>query len=186
MSVATAYNPRIMSSHSSAGPSRQQAEQRQRRARGLRIGIVAARFNDFIVTPLVDGALELLLAHGAARGNVSVWRVPGAFELAVAARRLARSGRFHAVIALGAVIRGDTPHFDFVAGECAAGLSRVALDTGVPVIFGVLTTDTEKQARERAGGRRGNKGADAAMTAIDMVHLLRSMPRAAGRGTGGQ
>lgn len=186
MSVATAYNPRTMSRHTSAGSSRQHALQRQRRARGLRIGIVAACFNDFIVTPLVEGAVELLLAHGAARSNVPVWRVPGAFELALAAQRLARSGRFHAILALGAVIRGDTPHFDFVAGECAAGLSRVALDTGVPVIFGVLTTDTEKQARERAGGRHGNKGADAAMTAIDMVHLLRSMPRAAGRGSGGQ
>lgn len=172
-----------MSRHSSVGSSRQQADQRQRRARGLRVGIVAGRFNDFIVAPLLEGAVELLLAHGAARRDVAVWRVPGAFELPLAAQRLARSGRFDAVIALGAVIRGDTPHFDFVAGECAAGLMRASLDTGVPVIFGVLTTDTEKQARARAGGRHGNKGAEAALTAIDMVQLLRDMP-AARRGAG--
>ena len=103
-------------------------------------------------------------------------RVPGAFELPLVAQKLAASGRFDAVIALGAVIRGDTPHFDFVAGECAAGLARVALDTGVPVIFGVLTTDTVEQASDRAGGKHGNKGADAALTAIEMVRLLRDLP----------
>jgi 6,7-dimethyl-8-ribityllumazine synthase len=146
------------------------------RARGLRVGIVAGRFNDFIVAPLIDGAVGQLAEQGALAKDVQVWRVPGAFELPLAAQKLAAGGHFDAVVALGAVIRGDTPHFDYVAGECAAGLTRVALDTGVPVIFGVLTTDTERQARDRAGGKLGNKGAEAAMTAIDMVHLLRGMP----------
>ncbi len=165
-----------MSRHSSTGAARQREGGRAKRARGLRVGIIAGRFNAFIVEPLLQGAVELLLEHGAARSDVRSWHVPGAFELPLAAQRLARSGRFDAIIVLGAVIRGDTPHFDFVAGECAAGVARVALDTGVPVIFGVLTTDTEQQARARAGGRHGNKGAEAALTAIDMVHVLRDMP----------
>lgn len=170
-----------MSRHSPHAAQAQPSPATGRRARGLRVGIVAGRFNDFIVEPLVEGAVALLGGQGAAAKDVRVWRVPGAFELPLAAQKLAVSGRFDAVIALGAVIRGDTPHFDYVAGECAAGLSRVALDTGVPVIFGVLTTDTERQARDRAGGRLGNKGAEAALTAIDMVHLLRDMPSPARR-----
>ena len=165
-----------MSKHSSVSAEHQQAGQNERHAQGLRVAIVAGRFNDFIVEPLLSGAVELLEQHGAQRDAIKVLRVPGAFELPLVAQKLAASGRFDAVIALGAVIRGDTPHFDFVAGECAAGLARVALDTGVPVIFGVLTTDTVEQASDRAGGKHGNKGADAALTAIEMVRLLRDLP----------
>ena len=164
-----------MSKHSSVSAQHQQAAQSERQAAGLRVAIIAGRFNDFIVEPLLNGAVELLVQHGAQRDAVQVLRVPGAFELPLVAQKLAASGRFDAVIALGAVIRGDTPHFDFVAGECAAGLARVALDTGVPVIFGVLTTDTVEQASDRAGGKHGNKGAEAALTAIEMVQLLRDL-----------
>jgi 6,7-dimethyl-8-ribityllumazine synthase len=145
------------------------------RANGLRIAIAAARFNDFIVGPLLRGALDALARNGAAPGDITVARVPGAFELPLVARSMALSKRFDAVIALGAVIRGDTPHFDYVAGECAAGLTRVALDSGVPIIFGVLTTDSVEQANDRAGGKEGNKGADAALTAVEMVSLLRKL-----------
>jgi 6,7-dimethyl-8-ribityllumazine synthase len=165
-----------MSKHSSVSAEHQQAVQGERQAQGLRVAVIAGRFNDFIVEPLVTGAVGLLEQHGAQRDAIKVLRVPGAFELPLVAQKLAASGRFDAVIALGAVIRGDTPHFDFVAGECAAGLARVALDTGVPVIFGVLTTDTVEQASDRAGGKHGNKGAEAALTAIEMVRLLRELP----------
>ena len=165
-----------MSRHSSVSAEHRQAVQNERHAQGLRVAIIAGRFNDFIVEPLLSGAVELLEQHGAQRDAIKVLRVPGAFELPLVAQKLAASGRFDAVIALGAVIRGDTPHFDFVAGECAAGLARVALDTGVPVIFGVLTTDTVEQASDRAGGKHGNKGADAALTAIEIVRLLRDLP----------
>ncbi|MDE2305046.1 MAG: 6,7-dimethyl-8-ribityllumazine synthase [Gammaproteobacteria bacterium] len=144
--------------------------------RDLRIACVAARFNDFVVQPLLGGALDALARHGVAAQNILVARVPGAFEIPVVASRLAASGRFDAVIALGAVIRGDTPHFDYVAGECAAGLAEVALRTGVPIAFGVLTTDTVEQAMDRCGGKDGNKGADAALTAIETVSLLRKLP----------
>ena len=145
------------------------------RARGLRVGIVAGRFNDFIVAPLIDGAVGQLAELGALAKDVQVWRVPGAFELPLAAQKLAAGGHFDAVVALGAVIRGDTPHFDYVAGECAAGLTRVALDTGVPVIFGVLTTDTLEQSIHRAGAKHGNKGAEAALAAIEQARLLRAL-----------
>jgi 6,7-dimethyl-8-ribityllumazine synthase len=145
------------------------------RAAGLKFAIVAARFNDFVVEPLLRGALDALGRNGADAHAVSVVRVPGAFELPLIVRRLALSKRFDAIIALGAVIRGDTPHFDYVAGECAAGLTRVALDTGLPIVFGVLTTDNVEQATARAGGKEGNKGADAALTAIEMVNLLRRL-----------
>ena len=165
-----------MSKHSSVAAEHQQAVQGERQAAGLRVAVIAGRFNDFIVEPLLSAAVELLQQHGAQRDAIKVLRVPGAFELPLVAQKLAASGRLDAVIALGAVIRGDTPHFDFVAGECAAGLARVALDTGVPVIFGVLTTDTVEQASDRAGGKHGNKGADAALTAIEMVRLLRDLP----------
>ncbi|MDE1923888.1 MAG: 6,7-dimethyl-8-ribityllumazine synthase [Gammaproteobacteria bacterium] len=144
-------------------------------AAGLRIACVAARFNDFVVEPLLRGALDALGRHGVAPERIQVVRVPGAFELPLVARKLALSGGYDAVIALGAVIRGDTPHFDYVAGECAAGLARVAADSGVPVAFGVLTTDTVEQATDRAGGKDGNKGADAALTAIEMATLLRKL-----------
>ena len=164
-----------MSKHSSVAAERQQSMQGERLAQGMRVAVIAGRFNDFIVEPLLNGALGLLEQHGADRKAIKVLRVPGAFELPLVAQKLAGSRRYDAVIALGAVIRGDTPHFDFVAGECAAGLSRVALDTGVPVIFGVLTTDTVEQATDRAGGKHGNKGAEAALSAIEMVHLLRDL-----------
>jgi 6,7-dimethyl-8-ribityllumazine synthase len=142
---------------------------------GLRVGLVASRFNQFIVEQLVAGACDALSRHGVDEsGRELVW-VPGAFELPLLADRMARSGRFEAIIALGAVIRGGTPHFEYVAGECARGLSRVALDHGIPVSFGVLTTDTIEQALERAGTGAGNKGFDAAMTAIEMIATLRAL-----------
>lgn len=141
----------------------------------MSIAVVASRFNRFIVDQLVAGAADALNRQGIEESRqVLVW-VPGAFELPVLAARLARSGKYDAVIALGAVIRGGTPHFDFVAGECARGLTRVSLDHGLPVTFGVLTTDTVEQALERAGTGEGNKGFDAAMTAIEMVDTLRAV-----------
>jgi len=141
----------------------------------MRIGLVASRFNQFIVEQLVDGARDALSRHGMTQSELTVIWVPGAFELPLLAERMARSGRFDAIIALGAVIRGGTPHFEYVAGECARGLGRVALDHGIPVSFGVLTTDNIEQALERAGTGAGNKGFDAAMTAIEMVEILREL-----------
>lgn len=138
-------------------------------ARGLTFAIVVARFNGAITGKLLDGAREALQKAGAT--GHQVFHVPGAFELPLAAMKLARRGGFDAIIALGAVVRGETPHFDYVAGEAARGLQRVALDTGVPVAFGVLTTDTWEQAEARAGGAAGNKGFDAAMTAIEMARF---------------
>ncbi len=143
--------------------------------RDLRIAFVAARFNEFVVEPLVRGALDALKRHGVTEKQVEIVRVPGAFEIPIVLRKLALSRRYDALIALGAVIRGDTPHFDYVAGECAGGVSRVALESGVPIAFGVLTTETVEQAMDRAGGKAGNKGADAALTAIEMVNLLRRL-----------
>ena len=139
----------------------------------LRIGIVAARFNDAIVTDLVRGADETLRRHGVAPDDIELTWVPGAFELPMLATSVARSGRVDAVICLGVVIRGATPHFDHVCNQAAAGIARAGLDTGVPCIFGVLTTDTIEQAVERAGTKAGNKGADAAVAAIEMVRLLK-------------
>jgi len=144
-------------------------------ARGLKITIVAARFNDFVVERLIDGAVDALRQHGAEPALLELVRVPGAFDLPLVVRRIAESGRADAVIALGAVIRGETAHFDYVAGECASGLSRVADDTGVPVAFGVLTTDTVEQATDRAGGKFGNRGADAAQTAVRLATLLKKL-----------
>ncbi len=146
-------------------------------AADLRFACIAARFNDFVVEPLVQGAIDTLRRHGVPGQSIDVIRVPGAFEIPLIARKLAGSGRYDALIALGAVIRGDTPHFDYVAGECAAGIAQVALESGVPVAFGVLTTDTLEQATDRAGGKDGNKGADAALTAIEMANLLRRLDR---------
>lgn len=143
-------------------------------ARG-RYAIVAARFNDFIVNRLVDGALDALSMHGVDTSDVPVVKVPGAFEIPVIARRLAESERYDAILALGCVIRGGTAHFDYVAGEAAKGVAAVAVSTGVPVVFGVLTTDTIEQAIERAGSKMGNKGAEAAMTAMEMVNLIRAL-----------
>jgi 6,7-dimethyl-8-ribityllumazine synthase len=141
-----------------------------------RVAVACAKFNGAITIALVDGVLAGLKDHGVPLETVTVAWVPGAVELPLAASRLLWSGDFDAVIALGAVIRGDTAHFDFVAGECASGLQRVALDTGVPVVFGVLTTDTVAQARERAGPDQTNKGYEAAVTALEMVNLLELLP----------
>jgi 6,7-dimethyl-8-ribityllumazine synthase len=143
--------------------------------RDLRFAIVAARFNDFVVEPLVRGALDALKRHGATEKQIEIVRVPGAFDIPIVVRKLALSRRYEALIALGAVVRGQTPHFDYVAGECASGLARIALETGVPIAFGVLTTDTMEQAVDRAGGKAGNKGADAALAAIEMANLLRRL-----------
>jgi 6,7-dimethyl-8-ribityllumazine synthase len=143
-------------------------------ATGMRVAIAVARFNRDITEALLDGARRTLDKYGAA--DVSVVWVPGSFELPLVAHRLARSGAVDAVICLGAVVRGDTPHFEYVAAECAAGITRAGLDTGVPVIFGVLTVDTRKQAVERLGGKEGHKGEEAAATAIEMVALLDSLP----------
>ena len=139
----------------------------------MRIGLVASRFNQFIVEQLVAGACDALARHGVAESDQTLVWVPGAFELPLMADAMARSGRFDAIIALGAVIRGGTPHFEYVAGESARGLSRVALEHGIPVSFGVLTTDNIEQALERAGSGAGNKGFDAAMTALEMIGALR-------------
>ena len=138
-------------------------------ATGLRFAIIVARFNTAITERLLEGAQEALKKTGAS--TQEVFRVPGAFELPFAAKKLAGGGDFDAIIALGCVIRGDTPHFDYVAGECARGIQQVALETGVPVAFGVLTTDTPAQAEARAGGEAGNKGFDAAMTAVEMARF---------------
>jgi len=146
-------------------------------ARGLRVALVLGRFNEIIGERLLAGALDCLRRHGAAEDDLHVVRVPGAFELPLAAKTLASSGQYDAVVCLGAVIRGQTPHFDLVAGEAARGVARAAFETGVPVSFGVLTTDTLEQAVERAGAKSGNKGWDAALAAIEMVHVLRSLKR---------
>jgi 6,7-dimethyl-8-ribityllumazine synthase len=142
---------------------------------GARFGIVASRFNSFIVDRLVEGAIDGLCRHGAAPNQISVVRVPGAWEIGPVCLRLAKSGKLDAIIALGAVIRGATPHFDYVAGEAAKGVASAAAQTGVPIAFGVLTTDTIEQAVERAGTKAGNKGFDAAMTAVEMLNLGKAL-----------
>ncbi len=144
-------------------------------AQGMRFALVVGRFNDFIGGKLVEGALDTLKRHGARDEDIAIAWVPGAFEIPLAARRLALSGKYDAVITLGAVIRGSTPHFDYVAAEVSKGVAHVGLETGLPVIFGVLTTDSIEQAIERAGTKAGNKGADAALAAIEMVDLLRKI-----------
>ncbi len=144
-------------------------------ARGLKVAIVAARFNDFIVASLLEGACAAWTRHGGAAADLTIARVPGAFELPVAARQLAASGRHAAVIALGCVIRGDTAHFDYVAGEAAAGLTRAQLDTGVPVVFGVLTVENVEQALERAATTRMNKGGESMEVALEMANLFRKI-----------
>ncbi|MEE9141449.1 MAG: 6,7-dimethyl-8-ribityllumazine synthase [Gammaproteobacteria bacterium] len=144
-------------------------------ASDLRIVLLASRFNDFIVGQLLDGARNALLRHGAKNADINIVWVPGAYELPMAARKLSESRRYDAIVALGCVIRGATPHFDYVAGECAKGLARVMEQYDVPIGFGVLTTDTVQQALERAGTKSGNKGADAAISAIEMANLLRRL-----------
>lgn len=144
-------------------------------AQGMRFALVAGRFNEFITSKLLEGAMDGLVRHGAAEDDVTVAWVPGAFEIPLLAKRLATSGNYDAVITLGAVIRGSTPHFDYVAAEVSKGVAQIGLETGVPVIFGVLTTDTIEQAIERAGTKSGNKGASAALAAVEMVDLLRQV-----------
>jgi 6,7-dimethyl-8-ribityllumazine synthase len=139
---------------------------------------VASRFNDFIVRPLLDGALDAIRRHGGEVSSVDVAWVPGSFELPVVAKRMALSGRYDAMICLGAVIRGATAHFDYVAGGATSGLSSVALEADLPIVFGVLTTDTIEQAIERAGTKAGNKGSEAALTAIEMADLMDRLPGA--------
>ena len=140
-----------------------------------RFAIVAGSFNAFVVEPLVEGARDALVRHGVKDDAIDLIRVPGAWEIALAAHKLATSGKYAAVIALGAVIRGSTPHFDYVAGEAAKGLGQAAYASGVPVCFGVLTTDSIEQAIERAGTKAGNKGADAAVSALELANLLRKI-----------
>lgn len=144
-------------------------------AEGLRFGIVVSRFNEFITTRLLDGALDALRRHGANEDAIDIAWVPGAFEIPIAAQWMANSKRYDAVICLGAIIRGATPHFDFVAAEASKGIAKVGLDTGVPTIFGVVTTDTIEQAIERAGTKAGNKGWDAAISAMEMAQLFRNI-----------
>lgn len=141
----------------------------------LKIGIAVGRFNGFLVESLVQGALDALLRHGVQGANITVVRVPGAFELPLTAKRMATSGKYDAIVVLGAIIRGSTPHFDIVASESAKGLSKVALDHDIPVINGILTTENIEQTIERAGTKAGNKGFDAAMTAIEMVSTLKAI-----------
>ena len=144
-------------------------------SRGIRVGIVAARFNEFITSRLVDGALDGLKRHETAEADIQIAWVPGAFEIPLIASKMAKSGKYDAVICLGAVIRGSTSHYDYVCSEVSKGIASVSLQSGVPVMFGVLTTENIEQAIERAGKKAGNKGFDCAVSAIEMVNLLRAM-----------
>jgi 6,7-dimethyl-8-ribityllumazine synthase len=146
---------------------------------GMRVAVAASRFNELVTDRLVAGARDALSRHGVDEASVTLVWAPGAFELPLVAQRLAESGDHDAVVCVGAVIRGSTDHYEHVASQCAAGLTRVALDTGVPVVFGVLTTETSEQALERAGGKLGNKGFEAAATAVEMADLLRQLPKGA-------
>lgn len=144
-------------------------------ATGQKIGIIVSRFNSFISERLLEGAIDALVRHGADDQDIHVARVPGAFEIPLAAKKMAATGTYDAIIALGAVIRGSTPHFDYVCAEVSKGVAAVSMESGIPVAFGVLTTDSIEQAVERAGTKAGNKGFEAAVTAIETVNLLRSM-----------
>lgn len=141
-------------------------------AKGKKFGIIASRFNDFITKELVSGCLDTLIRHGANNEDLSITWVPGAFEVPLLAQKLAKSKSYDALVCLGTVIRGSTPHFDYIASEVAKGIAKVSLDTGLPVIFGIITADTIEQAVERAGTKEGNKGRDAALSAIEMANLL--------------
>lgn len=143
--------------------------------RGLRIGIIAARFNEFITSKLIGGAEDALVRHEVAREDIELAWVPGAFEIPLVAKKMAKSGKYDAVITLGAVIKGSTPHFDYVCAEVSKGVASVSLESEIPVIFGVLTTNTIEEAIQRAGTKAGNKGFDAGVTAIEMVNLLKGM-----------
>lgn len=147
----------------------------QLNAEGMRFAIIISRFNDFITTRLLDGAFDSLTRHGASSDAIDVAWVPGAFEIPLVAQKMASTGRYNAVICLGAIIRGATPHFDYVAAETSKGVAKVSLDTKLPVIFGIITADTIEQAVERAGTKAGNKGWDAALSAIEMASLLQAM-----------
>lgn len=144
-------------------------------ASGIKFGLVISRFNHFLTDKLLTGALDCLNRHGCEQENITVARVPGSFEVPYAAQRMARSGSYDAVICLGAVVRGDTPHFDYIAAESAKGIARIAMETGLPVIYGMVTADTLEQAIERSGTKAGNKGWDAAMAAVEMVNLYRQI-----------
>lgn len=144
-------------------------------AKGMKFGIVASRFNDFISGRLIEGAVDTLIRAGADEKDIQIYKVPGAFELPLTAKKLAKSARFDAVICLGAVIRGATPHFEYISAEVTKGIASVGMEAEIPVIYGVLTTDTIEQAIERAGTKSGNKGADAAMSAIEMVDLFKKI-----------
>ncbi len=145
------------------------------RARSAKYAILVARFNSFIVESLLEGAKDALIRHGVEAADIDIIRVPGAFEMPLAAKMIAKKGGYDAIIALGAVIRGGTPHFDYVAGECTKGLAQVSMDADIPVAFGVLTVDSIEQAIERAGTKAGNKGAEAALSALEMVNLFKSL-----------
>jgi 6,7-dimethyl-8-ribityllumazine synthase len=144
-------------------------------AQGIKVALVVSRFNDVITERLLSGAEDCLERHGCAEDNWTVVRVPGAWEIPLATRKLSQSGKFDAIVALGALVRGDTPHFDYLAAEVSKGLGNIALDSDIPVIYGVLTSDTVEQAMDRAGAKSGNKGWDAALSAIEMVNLFRRM-----------
>ncbi len=141
-------------------------------AEGLRFAIIVGRFNNLITEKLLEGAIDCIIRHGGLEDNITIIRVPGSFEIPLAAKKAAKSGNYDAVICLGAVIRGATPHFDYVANEVTKGIAQVALETEVPIAYGILTTDTIEQALERAGTKMGNKGFDAALTAIEMANLI--------------
>lgn len=142
-------------------------------AKGLKVGLLVSRFNSFVCERLVEGALDALIRHGASDADISIARVPGAFEIPAAARQMARSGNYDAIVCLGAVIRGATPHFDYVSAEVSKGVATVSMEADIPVTFGVLTTDTLEQAIERAGSKAGNKGFDAAVAAVEMANLYK-------------
>ena len=144
-------------------------------AKGLKFGLVVSRFNNFISNHLLDGALDALTRNGAEEKDLSIVKVPGAFEIPLAAKKMAGSGRYNAVICLGCVIRGATPHFEYISAEVTKGIAKVSLDSGVPVSFGVITVDNLEQAIERAGTKAGNKGWDAALAAIEMINLFKTM-----------
>jgi 6,7-dimethyl-8-ribityllumazine synthase len=144
-------------------------------AKGLKFGIVISRFNEFITSKLLDGAIDALLRHGARQDDIEVIKVPGSFEIPLVARKMAMKGTYNAIICLGTVIRGATPHFEYIAAEVSKGIASASMETGIPIAFGIITCDTIEQAVERAGTKSGNKGWDAAVTAIEMAQLLRKL-----------
>lgn len=144
-------------------------------AKGLKFGIVISRFNDFITSKLLDGAVDALLRHGTEEDDIDIFKVPGSFEIPMVAKKMASKGAYNAIICLGTVIRGATPHFEYIAAEVSKGIASASMETGVPVAFGIITSDTIEQAVERAGTKSGNKGWDAAITAIEMAQLLKKL-----------